>query len=116
MEETLQAAAARHGGRPLDPSRDEAICQAALTLLAEVGYDRLTVEAVAARAGAGKATVYRRWASKAALVADALNQIAPPQHLPDTGSLQGDCEVLCDIIAQAMDQSQIQVTQGLTSA
>ncbi len=80
-------------GRARDASRDEALRQAALELLAEVGYERLTIDAVAARAGAGKATVYRRWASKADLVIDAVDHHRSTA-LPDTGSLRGDLEAL----------------------
>ena len=80
-------------GRARDGSRDEALRQAALELLAEVGYERLTIDAVAARAGAGKATVYRRWASKADLVIDAVDHHRSAE-LPDTGSLRGDLDAL----------------------
>jgi AcrR family transcriptional regulator len=67
-----QVAKARgRGGRSLDSSRDLALREAALALLAEVGYDRLTMDAVAARARAGKTTIYRRWPGKAELVVDA---------------------------------------------
>jgi AcrR family transcriptional regulator len=78
-------------GRPRDASRDEALRQAALEVMAEVGYRALTMDAVAARARAGKATIYRRWESKLDLVIDTCNQLAS-QNLadPDTGSLAGD--------------------------
>lgn len=80
-----------HGGRPLDATRDEALRRAALELVAEIGYDRLTIDAVAARARAGKATVYRRWAGKAELVADAFVCDAfEDLEAPDTGSLRSD--------------------------
>jgi AcrR family transcriptional regulator len=79
-----------HRGRPRDASRDEAIRRAALELVAEVGYDRLTMELVAARAKAGKATIYRRWSSKAELVVDALTLVKPVVASIDTGSLEGD--------------------------
>jgi AcrR family transcriptional regulator len=71
-------------------SRDGVLRQATLDVLSEVGYERMTVNAVAARAGAGKATVYRRWASKAELVVDAVTHRAGPVTSPDTGSLRGD--------------------------
>jgi AcrR family transcriptional regulator len=78
-------------GRPRDATRDEALRQAALEVMAEVGYRALTMDAVAARARAGKATIYRRWESKLDLVIDTCNQLAS-QNLadPDTGSLAGD--------------------------
>ncbi|HXX90248.1 MAG TPA: TetR/AcrR family transcriptional regulator [Acidimicrobiales bacterium] len=91
-------------GRKRDATRDDALCQAAIELLAEVGYDRLTIEAVAARARAGKGTVYRRWANKAELVADALAQRSAAMELPDTGTLRGDLLVL--IAGKGSDENQ----------
>jgi AcrR family transcriptional regulator len=65
-------------GRPRDPSRDVAIVQATLELLSESGFGALTMEAVAARAGVGKATLYRRYAGKDQLVIDALARLTEP--------------------------------------
>ena len=59
-------------GRKRDLSRDPEILEATLEVLAETGYDGMTIDMVAARAKAGKATVYRRWASKGELVIDAV--------------------------------------------
>ena len=71
--------------------RDAAICDATLALLAEVGYDRMSMDAVAARAKASKATIYRRWPGKQELVLDAVRSRAPGMAVPeDTGSLRGD--------------------------
>lgn len=104
-------------GRPLDPTRADAIRRATLELLAERGYDRLTVEAVAARAGAGKATVYRRWESKAELVTDAMDDLLrPPEPLPDTGSLRTDLDVLCSLLSDEPGNRDFDVVQGLASA
>ncbi|WP_433445048.1 TetR/AcrR family transcriptional regulator [Nonomuraea sp. CA-141351] len=64
-------------GRPRDTGRDVAILEATLSVLTEVGYDQLTIDAVAARAGVGKPTVYRRYPGKAALVAAAVEHRAP---------------------------------------
>ena len=80
----------RHHGHNLDSSRDVAIRDAALDLLSEIGYDRLTMDGIAARAHASKATIYRRWHGKAALVVDALNCSKGETHDVDTGSLEGD--------------------------
>lgn len=81
-------------GRPrVEGDREQEILRTALTVLGEVGYDRLTMDAVAARAKASKATLYRRWSTKAKLVIDALH--ATKDHGPfpeDTGSLRGDLE------------------------
>ena len=80
----------RRGGRPRDPHADVAILQATLDLVAEVGLAGLTVDAVAARAGVGKATIYRRWSSKETLVFDAVATIGEEPPAPDTGSVRGD--------------------------
>jgi AcrR family transcriptional regulator len=85
------------GGRPRDPSRDGVIRAAILRLLADVGYGALTMDAVAADAGVGKATIYRRWRTKEDLVVDTISdlnqELATP---PDTGSLEGDLRALID--------------------
>lgn len=78
-------------GRPRSAEADKAILEAATGLYTELGYDGLTVEGVAARAGVGKTTVYRRYPSKLDLVmaaAEHLSAIKGPT--PDTGSLRGD--------------------------
>jgi AcrR family transcriptional regulator len=76
-------AAASRLGRPRDPSRDVAILRATLDLLAESGYGAVTMEAVAARAGVGKATLYRRYPGKEQLVVDALASLAEPVRPAD---------------------------------
>jgi AcrR family transcriptional regulator len=79
-------------GRPRDPRRDEAIYEAAIELLAEAGFEGMTLEAVAHRAGVSKPTIYRRCPEgKGQLVAAAISrrrELKPPAH--DTGSLRGD--------------------------
>lgn len=94
--DTTHAGAPRRAGRPRDESRDADILEAARVELAERGYDRMTMAGVAARASAGKATVYRRWPSKADLVIDSMVCAAQAaigiEDVPDTGSLQGDLE------------------------
>jgi AcrR family transcriptional regulator len=78
-------------GRLRDPAVDEAILAAAMDLLAEIGYARLTMEQVAARAHAGKASVYLRWPNKVALVAEAIqHSSAVVPQVPATGSLRED--------------------------
>jgi AcrR family transcriptional regulator len=79
-------------GRPRDPQRRQAILEAAMALIAEVGYDRMTVDAIAARSGVSKPTLYRRWPhGKPELVADAIRERhAEAGTPPDTGSLRGD--------------------------
>jgi AcrR family transcriptional regulator len=84
-------------GRPRDPSRDEAIFAATLALFAEQGYAGVSVEGVAARAGVGKATIYRRYASKAQLLVDAVHVCAGPKYpLPDTGDLRADLTTMLE--------------------
>ncbi|MEQ1956225.1 helix-turn-helix domain-containing protein [Mesorhizobium sp. CN2-181] len=96
-------------GRNQDKSRDDKIIRATLELLAEVGYDALTMTDVAARASASKATLYRRWTQKSDLVADAvatLDPIAPPVYLGT--SLRDDLLALlatagnCDDLPEAV--------------
>jgi AcrR family transcriptional regulator len=76
-------------GRPRSEEAHQAILDATLSLLAEVGFSALTVEGVATRAGVGKATIYRRWPSKLPLVVEAFGQL-PGLEEADTGSLRGD--------------------------
>jgi AcrR family transcriptional regulator len=88
---TADAVRSSRGGRPRDPSRDGVIRAAILRLLADVGYGALTMDAVAAEAGVGKATIYRRWRTKQDLVVDTISDLNRDQaRTPDTGSLEGD--------------------------
>jgi AcrR family transcriptional regulator len=105
-----------HGGRSLDSSRDVALRESALALLAEVGYDRLTMDAVAARARAGKTTIYRRWQSKAELVVDALNSLKGGHDIPDTGSLRQDLHALASDITDAENNPAAALTVGMVNA
>jgi len=76
---------------PARADRTEVIRQAALDLALEVGFNRLSIEAVAARAGVGKHTIYRRWPSKGALFMDAVLSVNPPAlEYPDTGDVEAD--------------------------
>jgi AcrR family transcriptional regulator len=85
----VEEPAAAGSGR--GPARESAICTAALELLAEVGYEQMSMDAVAARARASKATIYRRWPGKQELVVHAIRCRGPQAvELPDTGSLRGD--------------------------
>src|SRR5215468_9547141 len=77
--------------RRLDDQREQAILRAAYELLGETGYQGLRVDAVAARAQASKATLYRHWPTKAELVADAIRACkAAGVDAPDTGNLRCD--------------------------
>ena len=74
----------------IEGDREQQILDATLEVLADVGYDRLTMDAVATRAKASKATLYRRWNGKVSLVIDALLSTKGTPALPDTGTLRGD--------------------------
>ena len=104
------------GGRSRDASRDDVLRRAALDLVTEIGYDRMTMDAVAARAGAGKATVYRRWANKAELVGDALAHEHVDGQVPDTGSLRGDLVALAGQLSGQDPLYKARLITGLASA
>src|SRR3954451_21281052 len=88
-EQTTVGTAGR--ARKLDEERAQAILRATYELLGETGYQGLRVDAVAGRAQASKATLYRHWPTKAGLVIDAVKFCkAGSEGLPDTGSLRGD--------------------------
>lgn len=85
-------------------AREDAILAAAVALVAESGYDRLSVDAIAARARASKATIYRRWPGKAPLIAEALRRQAEAATpaMRDTGSLRGDLRYAVAAITRAL--------------
>jgi AcrR family transcriptional regulator len=74
----------------VEGDREREILDATLTVLADTGYDRLTMDAVATEAKASKATLYRRWSSKPELVVEAICSHKEHPPVPDTGSLRGD--------------------------
>ena len=89
-------------GRPRDPGVDVAIRTATVNLLSEIGYARLTMDEVAARAGVSKASLYLRWPNKVALVADALQQRARAvPEVPDTGALSTDMRTFLAALLRA---------------
>jgi len=77
-------------GRPRDASVDIAILKATQDLLLEQGFDLMSLESVAARAGVGKGAIYRRWDDKTQLVVGAVSDLAQLPPTPDTGSLRDD--------------------------
>lgn len=86
-------------------------------LLAEVGYDRMTMDAIAGRAHASKATIYRRWSGKADLVVAALEQHATTSTVvPDTGSLRGDLVAVVDDLRATLAAQDAAVVLGLLTA
>lgn len=106
-------------GRKRDASRDAAILEVAITILGEVGYDRMTMDMVAVRAKAGKATVYRRWSSKGDMVLDAVTQMKRDQvdlgNLPDTGSLRSDLLALFKPSSVEESERKLRALAGLSA-
>jgi len=104
-------------GRKRDHSRDPEILRAALEVLAETGYDGMTIDMVAARAKAGKATLYRRWSSKGELVIDAVAcmKTIDLDTLPDTGTLRGDFVAMIRPHSIEDSQRKLKIMTGLLS-
>lgn len=106
-------------GRKRDHSRDPEILGAALEVLAETGYDGMTIDMVAARAKAGKATLYRRWSSKGELVIDAIACMKSVDidyaKLPDTGTLRGDLIAMIKPHSIEDGEKKLQIMAGLMS-
>jgi AcrR family transcriptional regulator len=92
-------------GRPRRADADEAILTATVEQLADAGVAGLNMDVVAQRAGVGKATIYRRWPSKEALVLDALRAAVTPIAVPDEGSLRGDLVVYIDELVELLRES-----------
>lgn len=80
----------RAPGRPRSEEAHDAILTAAVALVREIGYDAVGMEGIAARAGVGKATVYRRWKDKETLVIEAIGRIVGAIPVPDSGTIEGD--------------------------
>ncbi|OBH07120.1 MULTISPECIES: TetR/AcrR family transcriptional regulator [unclassified Mycobacterium] len=117
---TARRPVGRNPGR-FDPSLDAAILEAALQGVAERGYDRMSMDDIAARAKVGKAAIYRRWPSKAAVVADAIahwRRGLGPVEPPDTGSLRGDIDALVAAVPDFDETalSTIKVIVGVATA
>ena len=90
-------------GRPRSIHADQAILRATLDLLAEVGYQSISIEAIAARARVAKTTIYRRYTSKEELVADAIESLREDLPTPNTGSFWGDIDILTNSAAKTID-------------
>jgi AcrR family transcriptional regulator len=91
-----EEAPARGRGRPRSEKADRAILDAALRMVGQHGVAGTTIEGVAAEAGVGKTTIYRRWPSKNDLILAAISDIVPPGDPPDTGTMAGDMAALAD--------------------
>lgn len=102
----------------VEGDREAEILDATLSLLATTGYDRLTMDAVASAAKASKATLYRRWNTKAELVIDAVVRAkgAPQVVADDTGSLRGDLLATACDSGGLNDSSTVAVLAGIITA
>jgi AcrR family transcriptional regulator len=92
-----EEAPARGRGRPRSAEAEQAILNATLRMLGTKGVAGTTIEGVAAEAGVGKTTIYRRWPTKTDLILAAISDIVPPGDPPDTGSMAGDMAALAEI-------------------
>lgn len=100
----VSSSAPRRLGRPRSAEAHSAILDATRAALVEVGWSKLTMGHVAARAGVAKTTLYRRWAHKSELVVDAVAVLFDELELPDSGSLQGDIEGVILSFAALLDR------------
>src|SRR5665213_2446672 len=92
--------APRKAGRPRNPDVHEASLRSTAELLGLSGYANLSIEGVAQRAGVTRQSIYRRWPSKLALVAELLREVSESAPLPDTGSLRDDMRALYRLYAR----------------
>ena len=107
----------RPRGRPRSEAAHEAILVAAVALTREVGYDAVTMDGIAARAGVGKTTVYRRWSSKELLVTEAIGRIVRSFPVPQTGSLEGDLlQLMQQAVGMYRDPASLALLSGLVAA
>lgn len=110
-------AVTRSRGRPRSEEAHVAILVAAVALTREIGYDAVTMDGIAARAGVGKTTVYRRWSSKELLVTEAIGRIVRSFPVPRTGSLEGDLlQLMLQAIAMYRDPASLALLSGLVAA
>ncbi|MGL5794144.1 MAG: TetR/AcrR family transcriptional regulator [Waterburya sp.] len=87
-------------GRPRSAESHQAILAATLELLGEVGFEAMSIEAIAKRAKVGKTTIYRRYSSKEELVADAIESIRGDVVIPNTGNFGQDLDELIENAAK----------------
>ncbi len=105
----------RGPGRPIDLAKRQAVVDATLELLAEVGYGALTIDSVAQRAGSNRVLVYRVWDSKVALVRDVLFGTAAELVVPDTGSVVEDLRsYVAQHVARMSHPAYVRGVPGLT--
>ncbi|NJM71456.1 MAG: TetR/AcrR family transcriptional regulator [Scytonema sp. RU_4_4] len=92
----MNESAKKQPGRPRSAQSHQAILQSTLDLLAQVGYERVSIDAIATHAGVGKTTIYRRYRSKEELVADAIESLREEIEIPETGTLWGDLDCIIE--------------------
>lgn len=113
----MPAATSKRGpGRPPDLAKRQAILDATVEVLAEVGYTSMTIDAVAQRAGSNRVLIYRVWDSKLALAADALfGSMGGAFDVPDTGSLEDDLRAfIAQHVARMSGAAYLKGLPGLT--
>ncbi len=115
-EETALRAPRPTGARA--EAREQAILDAALELLIEVGYDRLSMDALAERAKAGKATIYRHWSGKAQVVVDAIRRMKcdRSEAFADTGTFRGDLVGAMHQVCTSFTDDDVAMVAGVMSA
>jgi AcrR family transcriptional regulator len=108
---------AKRPGRPRDESARQRILDAALELLQEEGFAQITVESIAGRAGVGKATVYRWWPNKAAVMIEAFRDaVAPEVPFPDSGCLEDDIRLQLDKFTRMLLSPRGRMLAGFVAA
>ena len=114
VEDSMETA--EHTRPRIEGDREQEILDATLDVLAEVGYDRLTMDAVATAARASKATLYRRWNGKVSLIIEALLSQKTPAAAADTGTLRGDLlETFCGMGGMT-DERQMSILGAVITA
>jgi AcrR family transcriptional regulator len=106
----------RAPGRPFDADVQAELLRVTQDLLIEEGFERLTVDEVAKRSAASKATIYRRWPSKVALVVAAATALFPVPEVPDTGDLREDLLASARAYMNEDGRSQAVLASLLTAA
>ena len=106
----------RTPGRPLSRELSEQLVAVAVDILAEEGWGRLNSDRIAARARAGKAGIYRRWPTMAALARDAVGRFSLVSAPADTGSLRGDLVALAAHWARPLDRQERAVASVMSAA
>lgn len=106
MTQQTEVEVARPAGRPRSEKAEKAIIEAALDLLGEgITVSEMSIEGIAARAGVGKTTIYRRWSNKEDLVVDALATLKPPMPPPEGASVRDDLVTYLQVIREESEHA-----------